>query len=63
MRYVIIPSCGYDQFIKFRDEIDAKKPFSVFRADYSTVLDQAVFGFWDSDYIPRSMEKYVVKPK
>jgi len=62
MRYAIIKNCTYVKFELWRDQIDYETPWALFSARYSKHLKQAVFGFWDSDYIPEGLRKYIQKP-
>ena len=63
MRTVIIKDCAYSEFEKHRDTCLKFKPFGLITAIYSNNLNMALYQFWDTDYIPNSLEKYIVRPK
>ncbi|KKN86532.1 hypothetical protein LCGC14_0267080 [marine sediment metagenome] len=62
MRMCRIPELDYADFEKIRDAIFSVIPFSVFEVQYSKELKTGYFNFWDSDYIPAEMSKYIVQP-
>ena len=62
MRLVKIPECTYEQYTKIRDTIMDIIPFAIINQDYSLKSKTAIFNFWDSDYIPQDLKKYIVQP-
>lgn len=63
MRTVVIKNCEYEVFEEHRDMVLDNAPYSLISATYSKKLRLAVFQFWDSDYIPENLQKFIVRPK
>ena len=62
MRTVRIPNCSYELYTAIRDKIMEIIPFSVINQDYSPNKQLAIFNFWDSDYIPKCLNDYILRP-
>jgi len=62
MRLVKIPNCSYEMYEKMRDAIDTVIPFAVIDIRYDPKPKIAIVNFWDSDYIPEEMKKFIVQP-
>lgn len=62
MRLVKIRPCSYEKFSKIRDVIYETVPFAIINQGYSSELSMAIFNFWDTDYIPEPLKKYIVQP-
>lgn len=62
MRTIRIPNCDYQTYNAIMNEIMSKVPFAVLNSDYRKDLKLANISFWDSDYIPEQLSKYILKP-
>lgn len=62
MRTIKIPNCSYEKYSKIRDIIIRIVPFSIINDMYSKEEQIGAFNFWDSDYIPENLAKYIVQP-
>ena len=62
MRLIKIEKCSYEKFEKIRDAIYEVIPFAIFNEGYSPKLKMAIFNFWDVEYIPESLRKYIMQP-
>lgn len=62
MRLCKIPNLSYEDFEKIRDVIYSNVPFALIHVGYSPKLKVGIFNFWDSDYIPDEMKKYILQP-
>jgi hypothetical protein len=60
MRMVKIQKMQYVDFEVIRDALVEFIPFALVNAMYSKKLEEACFLFWDSDYVPQSLAKYIV---
>ncbi len=54
--------CNYETFEAIRDVICSEVPFALINAMYSKKLGEAFFNFWDSDYIPDDLKKFIMNP-
>jgi len=64
MRLVEVPNCEYDLFSRYRDKLwtESDSKVGIFGAEYSKELKIARFWFWDSRYIPKYLERYILEP-
>lgn len=62
MRWVVRKNCSYDEYGDMMDRVDSTFPYGVFEARYNRRLKIAMIAFWDSDYIPKEWEQWVVRP-
>ena len=62
MRLVSIPNCEHETFNVIRNTIMKNIPWAIINQDYSKDLKQAIFNFWDVEYIPDELKKYIVQP-
>lgn len=62
MRIVVIDECSYERFEAIRDAIYEVIPFALFNEGYSSKLKRAIFNFWDVEYIPEELKKYIMQP-
>lgn len=62
MRLVKIQPCSYEKFSKIRDIIYETFPFALINQGYSSELSMAIFNFWDVDFIPYALRKYIMQP-
>lgn len=67
MRLVWIPNLEYEQYSQIFDAIiqHIKKggiPFALLNQGYSARLKVGFFNFWDSDYIPENLKKFILQP-
>lgn len=62
MRTIKIEPCSYELYTAIRDKIMKFIPFCLINQDYSPNEQIAMFNFWDSDYIPQILEKYILRP-
>jgi len=52
----------YSVFEKVRNVIDSVIPFAVIDIRYNPNTKETIVNFWDSDYIPDELKKYIVQP-
>ena len=62
MRLIKIEPCSYERFEQIRDAIYEVIPFAIINQGYSSKLKLAIFNFWDVEYIPEQLKKYIVQP-
>ena len=62
MRLIKIENCSYERFEQIRDAIFEVIPFAIINQGYSKKLKMAIFNFWDVEYIPDELKKYIVQP-
>lgn len=62
MRTVKITNCSYQLYEAIRDAIYKHIPFCLVNQGYSPKEKIGMFNFWDSDYIPESLEKFILRP-
>lgn len=62
MRMVKREDCTYEQFRKMRQQILDTAPFGLINDIYDEKNRIAYLYFWDSDYIPKEWEQWVVRP-
>ena len=62
MRLIKIENCSLGRYLQIRDAIMEIIPFAIINQDYSEGLQIAIFNFWDSDYIPDELKKYIMQP-
>ena len=62
MRPVIIDNLEYLEYEAIRDILIMNIPFAIINDMYSKKTKRAVFYFWDSDYIPKELEQFILKP-
>ena len=62
MRLIRIENISEQKFEKIFAVIVKHIPFSLVNQGYSYVTRTGFFNFWDSDYIPESLRKYIVQP-
>lgn len=62
MRIIKIPNCPYPTFDEIRDEILSKVPFALINDVYHQKAEIAYFYFWDSDYIPDELKRFIMQP-
>lgn len=62
MRSIVRKNATYDDYAEMMDYVDEHVPYGVYEARYNPRLQQIVIAFWDSDYIPKEWEQWVVRP-
>lgn len=62
MRLIKIQPCSYKTFSAIRDAIYSVIPFAIINQGYSAELSMAIFNFWDVEYIPDELKKYIMQP-
>lgn len=62
MRMIKIENCSYHKYDIIRNAIMSVIPYALINQDYSKELKLAVFNFWDSDYIPKDLKKFIMQP-
>jgi len=62
MRLIKIENCEYETYNKIRNAIMSVIPFAIINQDYSKDLKTAIFNFWDVEYIPEDLKKYIMQP-
>jgi len=62
MRLISIDDCSYERFEAIRDAIFEVIPFAIINQGYSKKLKRAIFNFWDVEYIPEELKKYIMQP-
>ena len=62
MRLIKIENCSYEKYNTIRNAIMSVIPFAIINQDYSKDLKIAIFNFWDVEYIPESLKKYIMQP-
>jgi len=62
MRLIKIENCSYEKYSKIADAIYSVIPFALINDAYRKDLKTAYFNFWDSDYIPDDLKKYIMQP-
>lgn len=62
MRLIKIENCDYKKFEAIRDAIYEVIPFAIINQGYSKKLQMAIFNFWDVEYIPESLRKFIMQP-
>lgn len=62
IRLVKIPNMSEDEYNRIIDAIDETIPFAVVDARYNPRLKAGIFNFWDTDYIPEELKKFIVQP-
>jgi hypothetical protein len=62
MRLVRIPNLEYEDYERLRDAMFDVIPFAIICPEYSKKLKTGFFNFWDSDYIPDELQKFIVQP-
>jgi hypothetical protein len=62
MRLIKIENCSYERFEAIRDAIYEVIPFAIINQGYSKKLKMAIFNFWDVEYIPEELKKYIMQP-
>ena len=63
MRTVVIDNYSYKEFELMRDKLIKSVPYAIVNDMYSKHHKRAVFSFWDSDFIPKELEEFIVRPK
>jgi hypothetical protein len=62
MRTIKIPNCEYELYESIRDIIIDEIPFSLINDMYSPKKKIAVFNFWDVQYIPKVLHRFILNP-
>ena len=62
MRTIRIEECEYALYEAIRDAIIETVPFALIQDMYSKYTKTAIFNFWDSDYIPTCLYKFIIQP-
>ena len=62
MRTIIRKDCSYDMYGHMIDQIDEQAPYALVEARYNKRLRTAILTFWDSDYIPKEWNEWIVRP-
>ena len=52
----------YEKFNKIRGAILKHIPFALINDTYDSETGIAYFNFWDTEYIPKQLKKYIVQP-
>lgn len=62
MRLIKIEDCSYEKYSRIADAIYSVIPFALINDAYRKELKTAYFNFWDVEYIPESLRKYIMQP-
>ena len=62
MRMLKIPNLEYKEFEAIRDVILDNVPFAMINEIYHSKRKTGYFYFWDSDYIPTVLRRYILQP-
>jgi len=62
MRLIVIDNSDYNSYEILRDKLYKEIPYAIVHIGYSKLLKRIVINFWDSDYIPNDLKKYILKP-
>lgn len=62
MRLIKISKCSYEQYESIRDAIYSVIPFALINNEYSKKLETAFFNFWDVEYIPDDLKRFIMQP-
>ena len=62
MRTIKIENCSYSLYNDIANAIIEIEPFALFQDSYRSELKIATFSFWDSDYIPAKLDKFILRP-
>ena len=62
MRMLKIPDLEYEEFVAIRDVILDNVPFAMINEIYHGKRKTGYFYFWDSDYIPMKLRKFILQP-
>lgn len=62
MRLLRIPDLEYEDFTKIRWAILKHIPFAVIEIIYESEHKIGYFNFWDVEYIPLQLRKFIVQP-
>lgn len=62
MRLIKIENLTYREYEKIRDAIYSVIPFALLNQQYSDKLRTGFFNFWDVEYIPEVLKKYIMQP-
>lgn len=62
MRMLKIPDLEYEDFKKIRWAILKHIPFALLEVVYERDHKIGFFNFWDVEYIPKQLRKFIVQP-
>lgn len=62
MRLIKIENCSYESYSKIANAIYSVIPFALINDAYRKDLRTAFFNFWDVEYIPEELKKYILQP-
>lgn len=62
MRMVKREECSYEEFYQMRLQVLRQTPYGLLNTEYLKEDKVAFFYFWDSDYIPKDWEQWVIRP-
>ena len=62
MRLAVIPDLEYSAFEEIVDALYKKNPYGVISSQYRKNLKTGFIWFWDGDYVPPELKKYVTPP-
>ena len=66
MRMIKIEDCSKEQFEKIKLAICDVIPYALINSEFVFNSTEhppfAIFNFWDSDYIPEKLKKYIMQP-
>lgn len=63
MRQVIVPELSYEDYESLVDQLYSTIPFAIISAQYRKNLKKGFIFFWDFEYIPENLQKYITRPK
>ena len=62
MRTIRIEGIEYKVYAKIRQVLFKTVPFAIINNDYDPEGKVCIVNFWDSDYIPDELKKYILQP-
>ena len=62
MRMLKRENCSYEDWYAMRLEVLRKTPFALINSEYLKEDKIGFLYFWDSDYIPKKWDGYIVRP-
>jgi len=62
MRQIIIPDLNYEDYESLVDRLYQTIPFAIISAQYRKNLKKGFIFFWDCEYVPAELQKYITRP-
>ena len=62
MRLIRIENLKQYDYMKIKDAILSVIPFALINQTYSRKLRTGYFNFWDVEYVPDELKKYIMQP-